>query len=323
MRTTALLSVSLAAMLVALLPAAPAQALNNKSWVSSTGTGSTCTRALPCGTFQTAHDQTNIGGEIGVVDSGEYGLLVISKAISIIAEGVDATIVSAGLGSAAITFSGSTVPTDVVTLQGLIIDGVGTGGIGISWPFGPALVVKNCVIRNFKNPSGGYGILSQVNVPGRLTVTDTLVINNGGTSAGGGIVINPQAGGSALVSLDRVTVANNVYGIAVDGTNSTAGIALVVVNSTVHRNTQDGIVATTPPGGAPIGLMVKNTRSLSNNIGIRSTGPGAIVRVSDATVMHNGTGLAVNNGGSLLSFGNNEVEANGANGTFSGTATPK
>src|SRR3979490_2962583 len=117
----ALLSASVAAMLVALLPATPAQAANNKSWVSSTGGGSTCTRALPCATFQAAHDATNVGGEIGVVDSGEYGLLVINRAISIIAQGVDASIMSTGAGAAAITFSGSSVPTDVVTLQGLII----------------------------------------------------------------------------------------------------------------------------------------------------------------------------------------------------------
>src|SRR6266567_7893531 len=82
MRTFAPLTI-LGTILVPLLHAAPAQALNNKSWVSSTGTGSTCTRALPCGNFQTAHDQTNAGGEIGVVDSADYGLLVISKAISI------------------------------------------------------------------------------------------------------------------------------------------------------------------------------------------------------------------------------------------------
>src|SRR5207244_9522050 len=137
------------------------------------GGGATCQRARPWANFQAAHDATNAGGEVGVVDSGEYGLLVISKAISIIAEGVDATIISAGAGSAAIAFSSSTPPTDVVTLQGLIIDGMGTGGIGISYAYGPALVVKNCVIRNFKN-SGGAGIFAQPNTAGKLTVTDTL-----------------------------------------------------------------------------------------------------------------------------------------------------
>ena len=53
--------------------------------------------------------------------------------------------------------------------------------------------------------------------------------------------------------------------------------------------------------------------------GIRATGPGVTVRADNATVMHNGTGLVVNNGASLLSAGNNMVTANGTNGAFSGS----
>jgi hypothetical protein len=308
-------------LLAVCLHTAPAQAFNNKSWVSSTGGGATCTRGSPCATFQAAHDQTNAGGEIGVVDSGDYSGsgLVINRAISIIAEGVDATILSPGLGSAAITISGSMIPTDVVTLQGLIIDGLGSGGIGISYPFGPSLVVKNCVIRNFKNASGSYGIAAQPNAAGRLTVTDTLLVNNGLGSTGAGIFIKPQPGGSVEVSLERVTVANNVFGIAVDGTGSTNGINMTVSDSVMSGNSQDGIVATTPGGGAPIGVMVKNTRSVNNNIGIRSLGTGVTVRVSNSTVIGNGTGLSFGSAGALLSFGNNEVQANGVNGAFSGS----
>ena len=313
--TTGILGV----LLTVCLHTAPAQALNNKSWVSSTGGGATCTRALPCATFQAAHDQTNTGGEIGVIDSGDYGALVINRAISIIAEGVDATILSPGLGSAAITFSGSMIPTEVVTLQGLIIDGLGTGGIGISYPFGPALVVKNCVIRNFKNASGSYGIAAQPNAAGRLTVTDTLLVNNGLGSTGAGILIKPQPGGSAQVLLERVTAVNNVFGIAADGAGSTGGINMTIADSVTSANSQDGIIATTPGGGAPIGVMVKNTKSANNNIGIRSLGTGVTVRLSNSTVVGNGTGLSFSGGGALLTFGNNEVQANGSNGAFSGS----
>ena len=150
-------------------------------------------------------------------------------------------------------------------------------------------------------------------------MTDSTFVDNGNGSTGGGIIVNPQSGGSAVVSLDRVTVANNVFGIVADGSGSTAGIAVVVANSNVHRNKQDGIVATTSPGGAPIGLTVKNTRSLSNTNGIRATGPGVTVRADNTTVMHNATGLVVTNGAALLSAGNNLVVANGVNGAFSGS----
>ena len=75
MRKIALLSASLAAMLVALLPAAPAQALNfryldYKTFVSSTGSGTACTRVAPCSDLQAAHDATHDQGEINVTQGG-------------------------------------------------------------------------------------------------------------------------------------------------------------------------------------------------------------------------------------------------------------
>ena len=62
----------LAVALVSLLAAGSAYALNDHSWVSSTGSGTTCTRAAPCSNFSTAHDATNAGGVISVLDSGDY-----------------------------------------------------------------------------------------------------------------------------------------------------------------------------------------------------------------------------------------------------------
>jgi hypothetical protein len=64
--------------------------------------------------------------------------------------------------------------------------------------------------------------------------------------------------------------------------------------------------------------MVKNTKSVNNSIGIRSIGPNVTVRVDGSSVIGNGTGLSFSSGGALLTFGNNEVQANGTNGAFSG-----
>jgi hypothetical protein len=43
------------------------------------------------------------------------------------------------------------------------------------------------------------------------------------------------------------------------------------------------------------------------------------VRVDGSTIVGNSTGLSFGSGGALLSFGNNNVVANGANGAFSGS----
>src|SRR5438132_3891408 len=96
MGNLAVSSNAVATLFALVLLAAPAQALNNKSWVAQPPAGDDahlCTRASPCATLTQALTQTNAGGEIGFVDSGPYIGVSIDKSISIVAEGVDATIV--------------------------------------------------------------------------------------------------------------------------------------------------------------------------------------------------------------------------------------
>jgi hypothetical protein len=112
-----------------------------------------------------------------------------------------------------------------VSLQDLIIDGLGTGGVGIQWIDGSALEIKNCIIRNFKGASFGFGIRLNKGSPSKLVVTDSIFANNGAGATGAGIRIHPAfETGSARVFLERVTAVNNVFGIAADGTFSTTGI---------------------------------------------------------------------------------------------------
>jgi len=87
----------------------------------------------------------------------------------------------------------------------------------------------------------------------------------------------------------------------------------------IAGNSQDGIIATTSSGGAPVGVYVKNTKSVNNAFGIRSSGTNVTVRVDGSSVIGNGTGLSFSGGGILATYGNNAVNANGANGAFSGS----
>jgi hypothetical protein len=83
----------------------PAQAQRARVFVSVTGNDANpCTAGSPCKTFQAAHDAVLAGGEISVLDTGGYGTLVISKAISIVAVGVEASI-AIPLGGTAITIN--------------------------------------------------------------------------------------------------------------------------------------------------------------------------------------------------------------------------
>jgi hypothetical protein len=246
----------LALALASWLTAGSAYAQNFHSWVSGTGSGNACTRTSPCAVFSIAQIATEAGGVISVLDPGDYGTIFITKSLTIRAEGVvgGATFntsngywinVQAGAG-------------DVVTLEGLHLNGIG----GIQLLSGGHLHVVRCVITN-SSFFGQAGISFRPNSASKLSDT---VISNNGSGAGGGIVINPQSGGTAQVALERVTVNGNAFGVAVDGSSSTGGINMTIADSMIAGNANDGIVATTSSGGAPIGVYVKNTKTVNNQL---------------------------------------------------------
>src|ERR1700730_8022166 len=91
-----------------------------KTYVSRTGTdGGTCPSTSPCATFAYAITQTTAGGEISVLNRGEYGPVSINQSVSIVAEGAEGGITPlAGYSGIAVNAPGGTV-----RLRGLTIDG--------------------------------------------------------------------------------------------------------------------------------------------------------------------------------------------------------
>ena len=309
MKKFALLSTSLVVMLVPLLAAGPAQALDNVTFVKSTGSGTACTVAAPCATFQGAEAATAPGGEIHCLDSGVVGGMVINKSLTVDCAGFATTT----------TFVTVDSPGVVVTIRNLTISGATGFGAGIDFANGTALLVENCFIENFNGSAADAGIRFRPLTPGsKLVVTDTVVRNNGFGSTGGGIVINPLPGGSAQIVLNRVNVDKNIFGIVADGTGSTGGINMTITDSVASGNLNDGIIATTPSGGAPIGVLVTGTKSVNNAVGIRSIGSSVTVRTESSKIAGNGAGLVFSGGGALLTAGNNMVRANASDGVFSG-----
>ena len=109
------------------------------------------------------------------------------------------------------------------------------------------------------------------------------------------------------------------------GATSASGIPRSIQDVVIRLagNSQDGIVATTTAGHAPIGVFVSGSASSNNAYGIRAIGPGVTVRVEDTKIIGNNTGLAASGGGAMLSYVNNKVDANGSNGAFTGSAAQK
>ena len=116
--------------------------------------------------FPTAYTATNAGGVISVVDSGDYGGILIQKSLTVRAEGAD--------GDRAFVGSGTSIDvdisaSDVVSLEGLHSTG---GGIVIS---GGSLYIRNCVIRN--NISFiGFGVhIEPSSSLAKVVISDTVV----------------------------------------------------------------------------------------------------------------------------------------------------
>lgn len=319
-RLKACLAVLAALVAVSAIPnAAYAQA--TRTWVSGVGDDvNPCSRTAPCKTFAGAISKTAASGEISVLDPGGFGTVTITKSITINGGGIEGSTLNSATNGFIINGAG----VDVV-LRNLEVDGspdTSPGLNGIRFIQGNSLLVENVSIRDNK-AAGAAGILFAPSAPAVLHVRNVTLSNNGDGSTGAGILVKPSGTGSARVTLDHVFTSKNTFGIAIDGSTSTAGINATITDSVSAANAQDGIVATTIGGGAPIGVMVKTSKVVNNGFGIRSIGAGVTVRVDGSAVIGNSTGLATASGGALLSFGNNNVEANGANGAFSGSVALK
>jgi hypothetical protein len=318
------LSLFIGAVLAPVLHAVPASALNARSWVSGrTGNdANSCVLALPCATFQRAHDQTSPGGEIGVLTPGDFGAVTINKSIAITNDGTGEAGIQATGGNAIFIAAGA---GDIISLRGLVLDGAGTGGFGITFLSGSALHVQNCVIRNFEGAAGSVGLLFGPTGTSQLFVSDTLVYNNGQGANSGGIFIQPVINGKANVVLDRVQLENNVVGLKVDGSsnNSANGAFVIVRDSVLAGNAGDGLAASTVAGKAGALVFVVDSAFVNNtNNGILANGPHGTVLVGASVIARNGTGISAVSGGQIISYQNNDIDGNlGPDSVPTGTRT--
>jgi hypothetical protein len=150
----------LVALIVTALASMPAEA--QRVFVSGQGLDTNpCTVTQPCRTFQHAHDIAPANSEIDVLDPAGYGPLTITHGISIQAHGFGGITQTAGCPiSAAIQINVTT--GDPVTLNGLLLDGGGTGcgkatlnritvnnnGTGVYAAGVPTTTIANSVISN-------------------------------------------------------------------------------------------------------------------------------------------------------------------------------
>jgi len=314
MRTISLLSSLLGATLTISLSGTPAQAANSRSWISGVGSDSNpCTRTAPCATIGRALTQTSAGGEIIVLDSGEFGGAIITQAVTIVNQGAVADF-AAGFGVSA-------GASDVVTLHGIHIIGFNVGGPAIRFTSGAALHVENCRIENLTD-----GIDFEPTGASQLFASDTIVSDN----TGQGIRIRPTGTGTASVVLERLQATNNGLGgiVATAGGSGGKGtvVNIAVRDSVASGNAGVGILARSQVGGPNVVMTLDHVAATSNGTGIEADGSdmgAGGIALSNTQVSGNGTGLMSVNGGVLASFQNNYVIGNGTDGAPTTTVAPK
>ncbi len=294
-----------AALLGLSLTAAPAQAQGNRTWVSGHGVDSgACTFTAPCATFAFAENQTTAGGEIDVIDSANYGPVVINKALSIINDGGGIAGIGATAQDAVAIGAGA---TDTVRLRGLTITGVGTLDSGIRLFSGGTLIVENCVIRNYFNS----GINISPYTSSSFTVSNTIVSNSGKF----GIRVHPQPPATITGVIRKVIADNNQFaGIGVIGYETTGPtVNVTIADSEASNNGTFGVYAFSAAGDAATSVTMRNS-VVSNNTsyGVVS-GPNTTLLMSRSVVTGNGFGALVQGGGIIQSTGDNDVDGNVSN----------
>lgn len=289
---------------------APVSAQATRTWVSGVGDDANpCSRTAPCKTFAGAISKTASGGEINAIDPGGFGAVTITKSITIDGAGVHASILAAGTNGVVVNGSGI-----VVTLRNIAINGVGTGTNGISVSNVGRLQVENVSIDGFTTSGISFTPSSSAN----LVVRNTSIRRALGAS-GGGVVLRPGTGATATADLRQLRLDSNTFGLRVEN----RAIA-TLDDSAIAHNSGDGVLVLADPGETASALLsasqiVANGGGVTT-AGVHADGTGAVARLSGSTVSGNSVGLLAEDGGSIVSFGDNVVAGNTSDGAATSTA---
>jgi uncharacterized repeat protein (TIGR02543 family) len=304
----------------------PASAVTAASlYVTTTGSGTTCSQASPCGTIQNAINTAESGSYNGNNVTINVAAGTYTENDSISASSLNSLII-AGAGASSTTVNGGAAGSVFIvnngnaTISGLTItNGHAQAGVGIN--NGGTLTVEDSTISD--NAGGG------INNGGTLTVEDSTISDNAGggidnsgylslltvkdsnisDNSNGGILnyhLNPIPEDAGTITLADSTVSNNSgYGVE----NSASG-TLTVRNSAISANTGDGIITginAYTPDGSYSSLTVKGS-TISGNSG--TTGGGiwvlgpASVTIADSTI----SGNTASQGGGIFNTGIMTVE---------------
>jgi hypothetical protein len=301
-------TLALGAVLLLLLPAS-ASAQATRTWVSGiTGSDSNpCSETSPCKTFAGAISKTAAGGEIDALDPGGYGAVTITKSITISGGGSTAGVLVSGTNGITIQTTGD---RDAVTLQGLDIDGVGTGLIGVSILHAGTVRIDDDDIYGFTDSAIAFEPTAPVGsgVPATSLNIDNSRIHG---NVQDGLLAIPPAGKAINVFVNDSTFENNGCGLVASAVPRATGAFTLAGCGAMTSGASVGTVNLTSAGATITG---------NAGPGVMSSGANATSFLSSDLISGNGTGLSPVDGGHIVSVGSqNEIVGNTADGSPTST----
>jgi hypothetical protein len=307
---------------VSMFGATPASAQATRTWVSGVGDDvNPCSRTAPCKTFAGAISKTAAGGEINCLDPGGFGAVTIIKSMTISCPYTEGGALAGGNG---ITIN-LPAASDVVMIRGLDIFGVNPPSNGIRIiGVGGTVHIEDTVIRRF-NALNSLGVSAAPTGALKLFISNSTIAENGSAGTGGGVSLNPGAGGSIQAVIKGSRIRNN----AKDGViaNSNSGQVSFVIDDTDISGNQQGLVAV---AGVPVmrGMITNSIVSHNSIVGMITSGSNTILRVDHTSITANTQGINVGAASAIQSYGGNRLDGNpisGAanDGNFSGVIIPR
>jgi hypothetical protein len=254
------LAIALCMITCAAIPALALPAPPQITWVASYGSDSNfCSRTSPCATFQHAHDVTAFFGIVKAVDAADYGVVTITKSITLDGNGTGAEITAAPNVNA-IWVNGSS--TDQVNIYNLTINARYSAG------FSGILASSNTYIENvvvWGDPY--YGVRIAYNGFAPTVVAKNLTVS-------GAFSFGVFVGGGSLALRDSA-VTHSDYGVWVASDGAGHGGTALIERSEISFNGTQGLRAEGLNGGALVRLS--DSVITGNGTGIFTADGGQII----------------------------------------------
>jgi hypothetical protein len=312
---------------VACLVSSQAQAQITEAFVSRNGadTGNNCaTMVSPCRSLQRAHDQVTSGGQVTILDTGEFFSVEITKSIAIINDSggtvatVDNAVAPTATEAAPVVIIAG--PNDVVTLRGLTLNpSIGASAFhGVVVNNARQVNIQNCTILNALNgilvtPSTLNHAVSLTSAIG-VKIQDTTLAGNGT-----GLRITGASGVAVNAVVNKTQIDGNSGGGIRADTSGGGSTTIDLVDSSVSLNGGNGINAIA--GGGQNIVSIKNSVIARNGAaGLQANGANAGVLVATTLLDQNAAGAtSVVNGGNMFTYGDNQIVGSFGSG-FTATA---